>query len=266
MCSCLAGVARPPELVLRALALRMAGRSIPSIAAECDLPQGTVSRWCRGLIPADARELQATGVVHPRCERCGCHAHVDVPPSDYAYLLGIYLGDGCLGPAGRSIALRIVMDAAYPAIIEEVCEAILVVRGAGTVSRYRPRDERCVVLTSYTRAWKCLFPQHGTGVKHERPIVLELWQQSIVREHPGKFARGLIQSDGWRGLNRVRVKSHDYAYPRYQFSNRSADIRRLFTDALDELGVEWRPWGRFHISVARRDSVALLDQHVGPKA
>ncbi len=111
------------------------------------------------------------------------------------------------------------MDAAYPAIIEEVCDAILAVRGSGAVSRYRSPAERCVVLTSYTRAWRCLFPQHGPGAKHRRPIVLEPWQQLIVREHPGRFARGLIHSDGWRGVNRVCVKGRDYEYPRYQFSN-----------------------------------------------
>jgi hypothetical protein len=31
------------------------------------------------------------------------------------------------------------------------------------------------------------------------------------------------------------------------------------------LGIEWRPWGRWHISVARRDSVAKLDAFVGLK-
>ena len=86
-----------------------------------------------------------------------------------------------------------------------------------------------------------------------------------MHDHPGRFARGLIHADGWRGLNRVHVKGRDYAYARYQFSNRSSDIRRLFTVALDQLGVAWRPWGRFHISVARREAVALLDEHVGPK-
>jgi hypothetical protein len=82
------------------------------------------------------------------------------------------------------------MDAAYPAIIDEDWPGILAVRGNGTVSRHRPRDERCAVLTSYTLAWKCLFPQHGAGAKHQRPIVLEEWQRSVVREHPGWFAQG----------------------------------------------------------------------------
>jgi hypothetical protein len=61
------------------------------------------------------------------------------------------------------------------------------------------------------------------------------------------------------------VKGKGYAYPRYQFSNRSADIRRIFTDTCDLLGIAWRPWGRWHISVARRESVAKLDEFVGLK-
>ena len=260
------GLAHPPEQVLHVLALREQGESIASIAARFDLPTGTVSRWCRGLLSADARLLRETGVLRRRCDRCGEDAHHALPASDYAYLLGIYLGDGCLGTSGHSVALRIAMDAAYPAIIDEVADAILAVRGGGTVSRYSPRDERCVALTSYTRAWLCLFPQHGPGKKHDRRIALEPWQVAIVREHPGRLARGLIQADGWRGVNRVRVKGRDYEYARYQFSSRSDDIRRLFTDAMDQLGIEWRPWGRFHISVARRASVGRLDEHVGPKA
>jgi hypothetical protein len=110
-----------------------------------------------------------------------------------------------------------------------------------------------------------LFPQHGRGRKHDRRIELTAWQQKIVRAEPECFLRGLIHSDGWRGLNRVKVKGRWYAYPRYQFSNRSDDIRTLFTDTCDLLGVQWRPWGRYHISVARRESVAHLDSFIGPK-
>jgi hypothetical protein len=66
-------------------------------------------------------------------------------------------------------------------------------------------------------------------------------------------------------MNRVHVKGRDYEYPRYQFSNRSEDIKRLFTDTCDGLGIEWRHWGQYHISVARRASVARLDEFVGPK-
>lgn len=63
----------------------------------------------------------------------------------------------------------------------------------------------------------------------------------------------------------MHVKGRTYEYPRYQFSNRSDDIRQPFTYACDLVGVAWRPWGRYHISVARRDAVLRLDEFVGPK-
>jgi len=56
-----------------------------------------------------------------------------------------------------------------------------------------------------------------------------------------------------------------YRYPRYELSNRSADIRALFCEHCDKVGVEWLRAGRWSASVARRASVALMDRHVGPK-
>ena len=111
----------------------------------------------------------------------------------------------------------------------------------------------------------CLFPQHGAGPKHLRRIELADWQQEIVDEHAGKFVRGLIHSDGSRFMNRVRIKGKEYAYPRYNFTNASQDIRGLFTDALDRLGIAWRRMNERNISVARRDAVARLDEFVGAK-
>jgi len=49
------------------------------------------------------------------------------------------------------------------------------------------------------------------------------------------------------------------------FSNESADIMRLCQEYLDELGIEWRMCRRNLLSVARREAVAALDEHVGPK-
>ena len=36
------------------------------------------------------------------------------------------------------------------------------------------------------------------------------------------------------------IKGREYAYPRYQFSNRSQDIKDLFTGTCDLLGIERR--------------------------
>ena len=50
------------------------------------------------------------------------------------------------------------------------------------------------------------------------------------------------------------------------FSNRSADIREIFTDSCDRAGIEWRQNYDWSISVARQDSVAKMDQFIGPKS
>jgi len=103
------------------------------------------------------------------------------------------------------------------------------------------------------------------ALRERRRIELADWQRRIIEAMPRPFLRGLIHTDGWRGLNRVQVKGRPYAYPRYQFSNRSDDIGKLFTDACDRLGVEWRQWTRYHVSIARRGSVAMLDSFIGLK-
>lgn len=56
-----------------------------------------------------------------------------------------------------------------------------------------------------------------------------------------------------------------YAYPRYFFTNYSADIRRIFCEHCERLGIRWTQSNPRNISVAHRDSVAILDTFVGPK-
>jgi hypothetical protein len=125
----------------------------------------------------------------------------------------------------------------------------------------------CHTVQAYSKHWPCLFPQHRPGKKHTRKIQLEQWQKSIVfGQAPDAFVRGLIYSDGCRCVNRVTTKGMTYEYVRYFFSNRSADIRTLFQDACGLLGVESRHNNQFSVSVARRYSVAVLDEVVGPKA
>ena len=67
----------------------------------------------------------------------------------------------------------------------------------------------------------------------------------------------------------VAGKKKRYEYPRYMFANKSDDIRRILTDTLDGVGVQWTTLARgsdpFNVSIARRASVALMDEHVGPK-
>ena len=102
-----------------------------------------------------------------------------------------------------------------------------------------PRRSGASASSAGSRRWREAFPQHGPGRKHERPIVLEPWQREIVDAFPQEFLRGLIHSDGCRTVNRFKTKLPsgrvaEYAYPRYFFSNLSADIRGLFCEYCEQ--------------------------------
>jgi hypothetical protein len=117
-------------------------------------------------------------------------------------------------------------------------------------------------LYAYSKAWPCLFPQHGPGRKHEREIALAGWQRRLVARRPTLLLRGLIHSDGCRFQNTGRGWSH----PRYSFANKSEDIKRIFCDACELVGLHWTRSGEKTIYVSRKADVAFLDRFVGPKS
>jgi hypothetical protein len=202
------------------------------------------------------------------CFRCRSEPVPDA--NAYLYLLGQYLGDGHIRNSGRTNCLSICCCTHYPDIIREVEVAMARVLGASVFHRGGNDGAACVCVEANTIHWKCVFPQHGPGMKHTRPIVLQPWQQDLVRQDPRPLVRGLIHSDGWRGMNwterKVGGTVKRYTYPRYQFSNESVGVKRIFTDALDQLGIAWRVMNRKTISIARREAVAALDEFVGPKS
>lgn len=233
-------------------------------AAICGVTVATVRRWRRVYQrQGRPRGQQHTAVPCPRC------TGTSPDPCAYAHLLGWYLGDGHIVRAQRDVyLLSIFNDTEYPALSREIATTMERVKPQGKV--HERIYSGCRVTSLGWKHWPCLFPQHGPGRKHERAIVLEPWQRSIVEQHPGRFVRGLFHSDGCRVTNRVtRVVAGEpkqYAYPRYFFANHSEDILQLCEWALDLLGVAHRRSNPRNVSVARRASVAVLDVVVGPKS
>jgi hypothetical protein len=261
----------PLEDVMRVAAILRGGalRAIPLTNAEVGRRTGVsraqIGKWRReGFdVIAHRRRLQPG-------ERCPgtCIEERAIKAAEYAYLLGMYLGDGCISRARRNVfVLRITCDLAYPGIMDE-CSAAMSAVLPNRVSRVRSTG--CLNLQSSSKHWPCVIPQFGPGRKHERKIELADWQRRIaLAEHPERFLRGLIHSDGSRFVNNVvRTVAGEpkrYEYVRYQFSNRSADIRAIFAEVCARLGVETRPSNDYNLSVARRSSVAILDALVGAK-
>ena len=251
--------------VERVLALTGKGLSSSVVADQTGVPSATVRMWRRGAVPTRGR----IGSMDPtaRTERW----HNDpaaLPSAAYAYLLGMYLGDGDLATHPRGVfRLRVALDSRYPLVFHECAAAMSLVLPTSRVLIQREPGANFVRVGSYSKQWIHLLPQHGPGRKHMRRIELERWQATITHRHPEPFLRGLFHSDGSRHLNKVRAPrtGKRYAYVRYEFSNRSQDIKDLLCEHLDLLGIEWRRMNRWNVSVARRKSVLRLDAFVGPK-
>ncbi|MBB6343900.1 helix-turn-helix domain-containing protein [Nonomuraea muscovyensis] len=253
------------DLTVRHHVLRLlrSGLSVSEASRQSGVSRSTIREWRDRRVP----DSPMTGT----CPRCADPPHAPSPAPAYAYLLGLYLGDGCLSrvgdPAKDVWSLRIICADAWPGLIRECVDAQRAVRPTNKV-RVVPK-QGCREVNSYSKHWPHLLPQHGPGMKHQRTIALHGWQREIVSAQPGWFVRGLIHSDGYRGDNHVRRALPGgvrcYSYPRYLFKNESADILGLCGEALDLLGVAWRHNKRNEISVARREAVELLDLFVGPK-
>jgi hypothetical protein len=123
------------------------------------------------------------------------------------------------------------------------------------------KSSRCYVVAMYSNHWPCLFPQHGAGRKHERRLALHDWQEEIVSPPRRHFVRGLIHSDGCRIVaNDPGPEKRSIPLP-----NKSEDIKALYRDSLDALGVHWtQPCGS-QVAVYQKSSVAILEEFIGPK-
>ena len=180
---------------------------------------------------------------------------------DYAYLLGVYLGDGCISKMPRTFILRVFLDSKYPGIVERCSHSMEAVCPGKSANLRAHHNERCTQISMWWNHWPCLFPQHGPGRKHERRIRLTQWQQPIVQSHPEALLRGLIHSDGCR----IVANDRGVASVRYHFSNLSEDIKRIYCDALDALEIPWtRPCAK-QIAVYRKAAATRMDEFIGPK-
>ena len=238
---------RSIEEVRRVVALVQQGMNDCEIARSTGIPRRTIQGWRHGQIPRFARTDAPTG-----CSACGHPRHdlTNLPTWAYTYLLGAYLGDGFIARHSRTHRLTIYMDRAYPGIVHECLRAMDLVVPSSKAGVYRRRRDRTDEIRSYS---------------NHRSIRLTGWQRLLVETDPRPLLRGLIHTDGSRHLNTIRHPKKTYAYPRYEFTNLSDDIKRIFCWACDLLGIEWRRMNAKAISIARRESVAAMDVFIGPK-
>ena len=258
----------PPAIRAEAERLIVAGINDCEIARRTGIPRATVRDWRRPTYVPRRDHLRECETC-PRCWRAS--RPIRFTPEDYAELLGFYLGDGCISDHPRTQRMRITLDAKYPGLIEKARSLLTRCFPNNSVDLVKYRDGDCFAVSVYSGHLSCLFPQHGEGKKHERPIELESWQQLIVDAEPWAFIRACIWTDGCSFINRTDVhRAEPYEYLSYDFCNHSDDIVALFLAACDRVGVRTRPncnpRGIWHVRINQRPSVALMLERVGQKA
>jgi hypothetical protein len=80
-----------PDVRRRALALIDSGASLRAASMATGINRSTLREW------RDHPEVAARSRA---CPRCADHPALPEAGSDYAYLLGLYLGDGCISVGG----------------------------------------------------------------------------------------------------------------------------------------------------------------------
>jgi hypothetical protein len=100
---------RPESQVVAARELAATGASPSAVARELGLPRSTRRDWLAGRLPRSAKPLVGS---------CGGRHAVHELSPECVYLLGLYLGDGCISQHPRDVyKLRIFLDAKYPGIV-----------------------------------------------------------------------------------------------------------------------------------------------------
>jgi hypothetical protein len=157
------------------------GVPFTEIYRRLGLSRNTVAFWLY------SKSAQESPPLPERCPLCDQPARpIDDPPA-YAYLLGQYLGDGHLLMTRRVPLLTVARDERYPGLIHEITTAMEAC-GVRTVG-YQQRPG-CISVRAHWMHWPCLFPQHGSGKKHDRPIVLVAWQKRSLMTMPAGSCAG----------------------------------------------------------------------------
>lgn len=203
------------------------------IARELDVDHSTVIYWVNNNFTSGKRNT-----VKLRLEiinECKQYA------AQYVYILGCYLGDGCINKLQRTQKLRIFSGSAHPTIIDDQIHALKILFKDNKVSSIKRPNYNMYTITVHNKYLDEYFPQHGPGKKHNRNILLTDWQTELVEEHTDCFIKGLIDTDGclFNTSNRIKEDGSKTDLPSYQFTNKSMDIINLYTSSLDRLGIHY---------------------------
>lgn len=211
------------------------GMSIKDISEKMKINRSTISNWVCG----------ATGVSYTSKVK-----HYSKLPNEYdpvkfmqslnpsitnehrnnvySYILGLYLGDGCINKFARTKRLNVSCDEKYPELNNHISNMFEYLFGS-PVKIIHKKNSKCIDICYSNCNLGLLFPQDGKGKKHDRCIYLTEWQRGIINF---KFLLvGLFHSDG------CFYKRPNWNKYYYSFVNKSPDIINIFSECLTHFNI-----------------------------
>jgi hypothetical protein len=145
-----------------AMAMLAKGLTLRSTSELTALSRSTLREW---------RDLGPPGNRRGLAGECPIRDSSIINEAPYAYLLGLYLGDGCLSEGRRGV----ISIAHRPG--QAVPQSHRGMRSRHRLHATHPdrfvwgtHRPGYVEVRADWKHWQCFFPQHGPGEKHERRI------------------------------------------------------------------------------------------------
>lgn len=242
------------------------GLSDYKVSEKLGISRPNIQRWRKQYFSNSSKMMKRKEILEASAlKRYGDPNNMDVtklPSDSYAYILGMYLGDGCLSKSTkcRTCTLYITQNREYDIVVNDCLNHLKNLMKEFDIEPtvvYRKNSKACDIKINSVYTLK-LFPQHGEGLKHDRKINLEDWQWTHVEKEPWMFIKGLMHSDGSKYFDKYNSKWH------WQFTNRSEDIKDILCQVCDTVGLQWTRCKQ-NVSFYKSESVIMLNENVGEK-
>lgn len=178
----------------------------------------------------------------------------------YSYILGLYLGDGYINQMKnkRTYRLRIFNDVKYDKLNKYIISELQKLFFNNKVGFVDSKTWLSIYV--YSNKLPQLFPQNGSGKKHNRKIKLFDWQIDVISNK--YLLMGLFHSDGCHYFNNIKGKK----YESYSFSNKSKDIYEIFQNCCKSLNIEYTKSAKTpNTEIRQKNSVNYLKNNIGTK-
>lgn len=226
------------------------GDTINTISIRYNLYRGTIRNWIKKYRSV----TQLAEVKDSKSLKCGFDSHQTYQTPEYAYIFGVYLGDGYIIRNKRTYKLMFSILENHTEVQKKISSQLKILFPFNKINILKRKNSKCCDIIVYSNNIPLLFPQYGSGHKHERKIETTELQRFNIITYPKEFLSGLLDSDGTSYIqSNLRF---------YMFKNKSVNIVKIFCDTCDLLDIKYtvvKFKSIYSVYIRRKKYVRLLE-------